>query len=167
MDQHGECLYSILINTRNNNAWWGVVLKEPRLSAVGNGLLLYLNKATMAVDSDGEHLSTTVGIRTQHLCRFWSSAIEPFVEQGLINNIPLLPFCCLFNAPVKGKQVITKWLSLRPPEFEPRCRKTAGGFSSPTLGRCCFTARTRTPCKLSFLPSGPLRGPARQLAAKP
>ena len=40
---------------RNENAWWGVVLREPRLVAVGNGLLLDLDKATMAVDNDRKH----------------------------------------------------------------------------------------------------------------
>ena len=38
--------------TSYDNAWWGVVLREPRLTAAGNGLLLYLDKANMAVDSD-------------------------------------------------------------------------------------------------------------------
>ena len=42
-------------NRSNENAWWGVVLREPRLTAVENGLLLYLDKANMAVDSDHEH----------------------------------------------------------------------------------------------------------------
>ena len=36
----------------NDHAWWGVVLRKPRLTAVANELLLYLYKATMAVDSD-------------------------------------------------------------------------------------------------------------------
>ena len=49
---------------------WGVVLREPHLTAVENGLLLYLDKAAMVVDSDREHFSPPVGIRTQHLHRF-------------------------------------------------------------------------------------------------
>ena len=39
----------------NDNAWWGVQLREPFLTAVENGLLLYLDSATIAVDSDREH----------------------------------------------------------------------------------------------------------------
>jgi len=39
----------------NDNAWWGVVVREPRLAATGHGLLLYLDKAFMAVDSGREH----------------------------------------------------------------------------------------------------------------
>ena len=39
----------------NDNAWWGVGLREPCLTAVENRLLLYLDSATMAVDSDREH----------------------------------------------------------------------------------------------------------------
>ena len=70
----------------NDTAWWGMVLREPRLTAVGNGQLLYLGKATMVVDSDLEHYGEPVGIQTRHLRRSRSSATKPFIERGLVRT---------------------------------------------------------------------------------
>jgi len=68
----------------NDNAWWGVVLREPRLTAAGNGLLL--DKATIAVDGDRKHLRALVGIRTRHLLRSTSSTTEPFAKTGIAED---------------------------------------------------------------------------------